>query len=285
MILITWNIQYGKGTDGRTDFPRIVEVLRRLGDADVICFQELAVNFPDLDGGAGADQPAILSALLPGYMPIFRPALDFGLPGGARQLFGNMILSRLPVVQVLAHLLPRPAEANIRSMQRIAIEAVVETPFGPLRVVTTHLEYYSELHRLAQVDAIRALHEEAARRAAAPGAAGDGAHAGLYRPIPRPARALVCGDFNFEPGWPDYHRMLAPFPVGVPGFRDAWTICRPDKPHAPTAGIYDADQWPKGPNCRDFVFVTDDLAPRLRRIAVDVKTDASDHQPVLIELV
>ena len=64
MILITWNIQYGKGVDGRTDFARIVEVLHRLGDADVVCFQELAVNFPDLDGGAGADQPAILAASL-----------------------------------------------------------------------------------------------------------------------------------------------------------------------------------------------------------------------------
>lgn len=281
MILITWNIQYGKGVDGRTDFPRIVEVLHRLGDADVICLQELAVNFPDLDGGAGADQPAILAALLPGYTPIFRPALDFGLPGGGRQLFGNMILSRLPVVQVLGHLLPWPAEAGIRSMRRLALEAVVEAPFGPIRVVTTHLEFHSELQRLSQVDAIRASHEELSVRATTPG---DGETRGTYRAVPQPATGLVCGDFNFEPGWPEYRRMLAPFPVGVPAFRDAWTICRPDKPHAPTAGIYDADQWPKGPNCRDFVFVTDDLAQRLRRIAVDVKTDASDHQPVLIEL-
>ena len=284
MILITWNIQYGKGTDGRIDFPRIIEATRRLGDADVICFQELAVNFPELDDGAGGDQPAVLASLLPGHTPIFRPALDFGLPGGKRQVFGNMILSRLPVLQVLPILLPRPAEAGVRSMQRLALEAVVEAPFGPVRVITTHLEYYSELHRLAQVDAIRAIHEEAARRGAAAAASADGAHAGLYRPMPRPATALVCGDFNFEPGWPEYHRMLAFFPVGVPAFRDAWSVGRPGKPHAPTAGIYDADQWPKGPNCRDFVFVTDDLAPRLRRITVDVKTDASDHQPVLVEL-
>ena len=55
LILITWNIQYGKGADGRIDFPRIVETARMLGDADVICIQELAVNFPDLDDGAGAD--------------------------------------------------------------------------------------------------------------------------------------------------------------------------------------------------------------------------------------
>jgi endonuclease/exonuclease/phosphatase family metal-dependent hydrolase len=282
LILITWNIQFGKGTDGKIDFPRIVETARKLGDADVICFQELAVNFPDLDGGAGVDQPATIAALLPDYTPAFRPALDFGLPGGQRQRFGNMVLSRLPVLQVLPYLLPRPAEADIRSMQRLALEAVVQAPFGPLRVVTTHLEYYSEAHRLAQVRAIRALHEEAARRAAAPGAA-DAAE-GLYRTIARPATGLVCGDFNFEPGWPDYEEMVKPFPKGAPGFRDAWTVLHPGEPHAPTAGIYDADQWPKGPNCRDFVFLTSDLAGRLRRIEVDERTAASDHQPVLIEL-
>ena len=281
MILLTWNIQYGKGADGRIDFPRIVETTRRLGDADVICFQELAIGFPDIDGGAGADQPATLAALLPGYAPIFRPALDFGRPGGQQQCFGNMIFSRLPVLQVLAHLLPRPAEASVRSMQRLALEAVVEAPFGPLRIITTHLEFYSEMHRLAQVDAMRARHEEVAVRAATPA---DDAEDGLYRAVPRPASGLLCGDFNFEPGWHEYHRMLSPFPVGIPAFRDAWSVRNPGKPHAPTAGIYDADQWPKGPNCRDFVFITSDLAPRLRRIAVDVKTDASDHQPVLVEL-
>ena len=281
LILISWNIQYGKGADGKIDFPRIVETMRRLGDADVICVQELAINFPELDGGAGADQPAILAALLPGYAPIFRPALDFGLPDGRRQCFGNMILSRLPVLQVLAHLLPRPAEAGIRSMQRQALEAVIEAPLGALRVLTTHLEFHSEMHRLAQVDAIRARHQEAAVWAATPG---DNEAQGTYRNVPRPASGLVCGDFNFEPDWPEYHRMLAAFPAGVPAFKDAWSVRNPGQPHAPTAGIYDADQWPKGPNCRDFVFVTSDLAGRLRRITVDVKTNASDHQPVLVEL-
>ncbi len=64
MKLITWNVQYGKGADGVTDLKRIVETARALGDADVFCFQELAVNFPALDGGVGADQPAILGAEL-----------------------------------------------------------------------------------------------------------------------------------------------------------------------------------------------------------------------------
>ncbi len=282
MKLITWNIQYGKGVDGAVDFRRIVDTALRLSDADVFCFQEIAVNFPALDGGVGADQPAIIAELLPAYTPIFRPAVDFGTSGGKRQLFGNMVLSRLPVLQVLPHLLPRPADPGGRNMQRQALETVIAAPFGPLRVITTHLEFYSAAHRMAQVERIRDLHAEAAARAAAPEA--PDTSEGTYRTVPRPASTLVCGDFNFEPGWPDHVRMLAPFDGGTPAFRDAWSILHPCRPHAPTCGIYDADQWPKGANCRDFVFLTDDLAHRLRRIEVDGKTAASDHQPVLVDL-
>ncbi len=282
MKLITWNIQYGKGADGAVDFRRIVDTTLRLGDADIICFQEIAVNFPALDGGAGADQPAIIAGLLPAYTPMFRPAVDFGTESGGRQRFGNMMLSRLPVLQVLPHLLARPADPGGRSMQRLALETVIAAPFGPLRVITTQLEFYSAAHRMAQVEGIRALHGEAASRAAAPDAPDKSE--GTYRTIPRPASALICGDFNFEPGWPDYARILAPFDDGTPAFRDAWTVLHPGQPHAPTCGIYDADQWPKGANSRDFVFLTDDLAARLRRIEVDGKTAASDHQPVLVEL-
>lgn len=282
MKLITWNIQYGKGVDGAVDFRRIVDTALRLGDADVICFQEVAVNFPVLDGGAGADQPAIIAGLLPAYTPVFRPGVDFGTEGGRRQQFGNMVLSRLPVLQVLPHLLARPADPGGRSMQRQALETVIAAPFGPLRIIATHLEFYSAAHRMAQVERIRALHEEAASRAAAPDA--PDSSEGTYRTVQRPASALICGDFNFEPGWPDYGRILAPFDDETPAFCDAWTVLHPGQPHAPTCGIYDAEQWPKGANCRDFVFLTRDLARRLRRIEVDGKTAASDHQPVLVEL-
>ena len=41
---------------------------------------------------------------------------------------------------------------------------------------------------------------------------------------------------------------------------------------------------PDGPDCRDFIFTTEDLSGRIRRVEVDGKTDASDHQPILIEL-
>ena len=76
--------------------------------------------------------------------------LDLDLPGKkARRRFGNLVLTRLPVGRVLRHLLPWPAAPEVMSMQRAAVEVVVEAPFGPLRVTTTHLEYYSKEHRAA----------------------------------------------------------------------------------------------------------------------------------------
>ena len=281
MRLLTWNVQYGKGADGAIDLARIAGTAKAMGDADVICFQELAINFPALDKGAGADQPVLLARFFPGYAPIFRPSLDFRGADGRRQFFGNMILSRLPVLQVMTHLLPRPAEPGIRSMQRSALEAVVAAKSGPLRVVTTHLEFFSRAHRMAQVDRLRDLHEEACRFAATPGAPEP--PGSTYQDVPRPSSALLCGDFNLEPGWPEYARILAPFEPPTLGFHDAWVHLHPGKAHAPTAGIYDTEQWANGPNCRDFVFVTEDLLGRLRRIDIDEKTAASDHQPVLVE--
>ena len=42
---------------------------------------------------------------------------------------------------------------------------------------------------------------------------------------------------------------------------------------------------PGGPELHcDFIFVSDDLAPRMKSIRVDQETQASDHQPVILEL-
>jgi endonuclease/exonuclease/phosphatase family metal-dependent hydrolase len=280
MRIVSWNIQWGKGRDGRIDLGRIVDTARALGDPDVLCLQEVAQNYPVLDDGKGEDQPARFAALLPGYRPIFHPAIETLVPGAERR-FGNMVLTRLPVVQVLSHLLPRPVEAA-KHMQRQALELILAAPFGPVRVVTTHLEYHSAAHRLAQVARLRALHEEAAGHAAL--GVTRGAADGPYETLARPAAALLCGDFNFEPDWPDYAAMTAPFATGAPALRDAWTVAHAGRRHEPTCGIDDPEQWPKGPHARDFFFVSADLAPRVAAVRVDTATPASDHQPVLLEL-
>lgn len=281
MKLLSWNIQWGRGMDGRVDLTRIVRNIRDLGDFDVVCLQEVAVNFSGLPASSGEDEVAELSALLPGYRAIYGAGMDLPDGRGGRKRFGNAIFSRLPVGQVWRHMLPWRAEPDAPSMQRVLVEAVVEADVGPLRVMTTHLEYYSQAQREAQIDAIRRLHAEACamskRRYLAEEAGGS------FEVFPRPREALLCGDMNF-PAWaPERARILAPFPGGEPAFRDAWEVLHPGKPHAPTCGIHPVD-FVDRPECFDFVFLTEGLTDRLAAQGIDAATDASDHQPVWVEV-
>jgi endonuclease/exonuclease/phosphatase family metal-dependent hydrolase len=275
MRLITWNIQCGKGCDGVVDLARIVSVAKALADADVFCFQEVSDGFASL--GGGADQGARLAALLPDHRAVFLPAVETIDSEGRSHRFGNMTLSRLPILQVASHLLPWPQDCSVRSMRRQALEVTVQAAFGPLRVTNTHLEYYSAAQRDAQIGRLLDLQQEASTYRQA---------ADAREPYGRQviaASGILCGDFNFDVSDPQHGMLHGSSRPGL-NYRDAWTICHPGLPHAPTCGLYDRVQWKNGADCRDFVFVTEDMAGRVRRMEVDGETAASDHQPLLIEL-
>jgi endonuclease/exonuclease/phosphatase family metal-dependent hydrolase len=281
MRLLTWNIQWGRGMDGRVDLARIAGQIHALGPFDVVCLQEVACNFPGLPGSRGEDGMARLAESLPGYTPIHAPATDVPDGRGGRKLFGNAIFTRLPVGQVFRHLLPWPNDPEVPSMQRVLLEAVLDSDFGPVRVMTTHLEYYSRRQRLAQIDAIRGLHAQACAHARQP-RLGKAEAGGAFEVFARPAAALLCGDMNFPAEAEERRRLLAAI-EGAPAFHDAWEVLHPGQPHAPTVGIHKVD-FVDRPACYDFVFVTEDLAPRLRELRIDATTEASDHQPVAIAL-
>lgn len=265
--IVTWNIQCGLGCDGVVNLPRIARVVKAMGEADVICMQEVTRNDPAIAGGA--DQAAELQALFPGFEAIFGPALSRG-----RRQFGNLVLSRLPVLQVFNHLLPHPAEGAIKHMQRQAIEAVVLTRGGPLRVVTTHLEYFSAAHRAAQIERLRALQAEVAGNAANPPKPGGSP----YDPVPRPASLVVCGDLNLLPDDAQYASLFEPPLI------DGWRSFRKGEAHPPSTGLFDRRQWPMGGHCRDYFAVTADVAARITALEIDVATDASDHQPLRLAI-
>ncbi len=279
MRLLSWNLQWCRGLDGRVDPARIAAEARRLADPDVMCFQEVAAGFSDLPGSRGEDQAQALAHELPGYACAFGWGVDLPGEDGARRRFGNLILSRLPVRRVLRHSLPWPAAPESPSMPRVAVEAEIASPLGPLRVVTTHLEYYSAEHRRAQVERLRELHAEACAHSR--WTAGSG-----YGPLdspPRPAAAILCGDFNFRPDDPLHARLLGPFNDQAPRFVDACQALHPREPRPDTFRVHERDDG-ESPYCCDFLFVTEDLVPRLRAMRVDGATQASDHQPLLVEL-
>jgi endonuclease/exonuclease/phosphatase family metal-dependent hydrolase len=284
MKLITWNVQWCRGVDGSVDPARIVREAQALADFDVLCLQEIASNYPHplLAGSRGENQFAELARLLPGYAPVAGVAVDVPADDGERRWFGNLILSRLPVGQVFRHLLPYPVDPGVNGMPRIALEAVVDAPSGPLRVITTHLEYYGVRKRSAQVDALRAVYAEGAGHARSGGVVDTSG--GPFHTRPRPAGTIITGDFNLEPDDPLHARMGEPFAADLPPLRDAWELAHPGVAHPATFKIYEK-QTPGEPELHcDFIFVSADLAPRVRAVRVDQNTQASDHQPVLLEL-
>ncbi|MFO1325753.1 MAG: hypothetical protein U1F56_00220 [Rubrivivax sp.] len=131
MKLITWNVQWFCGLDGRIDVARVLQRAREWADFDVLCLQEVAVHYPRLQGDASHDQVALLREALPGYEVAFAAAVDELAPDGrTRQRFGNVIASRLPVLQLLPQMLPYPAAPGVRSMPRIALTATLRAPGG-----------------------------------------------------------------------------------------------------------------------------------------------------------
>jgi endonuclease/exonuclease/phosphatase family metal-dependent hydrolase len=130
-------------------------------------------------------------------------------------------------------------------VQRGYIEAVVAAPSGPLRVYCAHLSHIGPPQRLPQVAALLA----AVANADAVGATWDGVGPAEFmsqEPAPAmPEAAIVAGDFNFASGHPEY-------------------------PHVTAAGLVDACGRVEGESFRgegriDHVFVTPDLAPKVRR--------------------
>ena len=282
MRLVSWNVQWCLGVDGRVDPQRIVDEARAFADFDVLCLQEVAANFPALKGSRGEDQFGILASLLPGFTAVPGIAVDSLAPDGTRRSFGNLILSRYPVRRAMRLQLPWPADPAVRSMPRVLVEALVDAPFGPLRIMTTHLEYYSEVQRAAQVEAVRARHAEACGHALAPGV--RDASDGPFQHQPAPVSAIITGDFNYRPTDPLHARLTAPFDDDrVPALDDAWQRLHPGIAQPPTTGVHDRKQWPDPFAC-DYVCVSADLRGRLRSVAVDGTTAASDHQPISVEL-
>ena len=281
-IILTWNIQWGRGADGHVSIARQLAQAREMAEFDVLCLQEVTSGFGDLPGGPGSDQwTELADALGPEYTVIEGFALERH-NGMHVQRFGNAIATRLPVHHIRRHALPCPADAT-PYMPRMAIEATVQAPFGALRIITTHLEYYSERQRVAQIDALRAIHVEGCARADHPSVLGTEPEAGPFRPLAQTAATIICGDFNCKPDSTPKRLATVPFSQ-EPALHDAWEIAHGTTPQPPTFGVHDRTGWTEPAYACDFMLISDPLKPRVLRTEVNSTTQASDHQPMLLEL-
>lgn len=285
--LASYNIQYGVGKDERHDLGRIVA---ELGDADIIALQEVEVGNPLRDL---IDQPVEIARLAGhehwSYGPGFDLHLSEGVTGGRpgiRQKFGNMILSRWPILSVLNHTLPKIALHGTLHLQRTLIETVIATPAGPLRFCTTHLDHVSPLNRMPQCEALRSIMLDAARRGG-PWGGVEPDETGFGEVTPQwPQGGIVMGDMNFVSGAPEYEYLMGDISpmlgrrvLPADGLFDAWTLTG----HAEAEG----STFTKGsrpPMRLDHCFVTADFLTSVRSMRIDENAVGSDHQPIFVTL-
>ena len=284
MQLLTWNVQWCCGLDGMVSPERIVRHALAQGDIDVLCLQEIAVNYPQLRGAPG-DQLAQLQALLPGWQVFMGAAVDEFTPRG-RQCFGNVIATRLPVLQLQHHPLPYPPDAGVRSMPRMCSVLTVQDPqLGAVQVMTTHLEYWSQRQRMAQAEGLRALlMQYHAVADAPPPLVDDGSP---FQTKPHTRHAVLCGDFNFEPHEAEYAALSASWGASdlQHGGRwvNSWEVLHPGQPQPATFRVFDRTYGPE-PGACDFVWVSDSLRCHVKDWHTDSSTRFSDHQPVWVTL-
>ncbi len=274
--IVSWNIQYGKGVDDRINLERTAETIHKDNLPDVICFQEVSRNYPSISDGA--DQVKELKSFFTDYESYFGTVHDRSVGNGKnRKQFGNLVLTKISPIQVLHHLLPSPAVPNVKFMSRQITELIIPIKTINLRLMSTHLEFFSEIQQMAQINRIREIHYEAYSQFHNPSQDMPDTPFELVR---RAENTVICGDFNFTPYSKPYMGMIEGFPENKMDLVDAWTSKKGNNSHIPTCGVFDFKQWEIGPHCRDYFFVSQSLKKKINQISVNTETNVSDHQPI-----
>jgi endonuclease/exonuclease/phosphatase family metal-dependent hydrolase len=285
--LASYNIQYGKGKDDRFDLPRIVA---DLGDPDIIALQEVEANF---SRSGMVDQPAEIAALLPHMHWVFGPGIDVdgstiinGKIVRRRRQYGNMVLSRWPILSTVTHPLPKIALVGILHQQRCLVETVIATPAGPLRFCSVHLDHVSPDTRMPQVEMMMDLALNGAKRGGNWGGL-QGVDAFTDPAPPLPDDVVIMGDMNFTPNSAEYARMIGDMSqwhgrtYRAGGLADAWIAAG----HAEMEGDTIPHSDPAvGPRRIDHCFISARLAPFVKTARIDRQAQGSDHNPIFFDL-
>lgn len=275
MLFATYNIQFGQGKDGEIDLERIA---RELGDADVIALQEVERFW---ERSLHLDEVEELSELFPDHYHVYGPGIDMnagyrnsrGRMISRRQQFGNMLLSRYPILSSRNHLLYHQADDDsLLHIQRAAIEAMILTDRGPLRVVSTHFSHSSANDRARQLRQLQIrLAQAVTEKSVLSGNFGTGYWSRSTRLPAFNGDYVVMGDFNLEASFPEYSLFndeKAPAELVDLAARlgdDSWTCVERD-----------------GNTRIDYVCCSPSLAPLARDYRVDQDAMGSDHQPVFV---
>ena len=112
MRILSWNVQYGKSTEGSADFSRTLQYIESLGDFDVICLQELARNMVEYCIPGQSDHLRMTQQFFKEHKAVWGSGFSWpakNVDGDLRQEFGNVSLIKSGLLDFRVHQLPRPA--------------------------------------------------------------------------------------------------------------------------------------------------------------------------------
>ena len=147
--VLCYNIHYGQGTDGKYDIERLAKVIRK-AEPDLVALQEVDVGVKR----SGRVHQAQLLGKLTGMSVRYGPTQHY--QGG---LYGNAVLSALPILDVQIHPLPySESNAERTTYPRGAVAVLVRAPGGKnVRFISTHFQHNVAEDRVAEAKAINRL--------------------------------------------------------------------------------------------------------------------------------
>jgi endonuclease/exonuclease/phosphatase family metal-dependent hydrolase len=234
--VLCYNVHWCLGTDGKYDVARLADVINK-AKPDLVALQEVDVGVKR----SGRVHDVRELSKLTGLAARFGPTQHY--EGG---LFGNAVMTRLPILDVAIHPLPYTESTEERTTYpRGAIAVTIQGPDEkPLRFVSTHFQHNVPDDRVAEAKAINKLF-----------AADDD---GL--------RTILAGDMNAVPDAEPITELLK-----------KWTNAI-DETATPTAPA-------TKPRSRiDYVFYRESSQFRVVESKVIPESIASDHRPVLAVL-
>ncbi len=231
--VLCYNVHWCKGTDGKYDVARVADVINK-AKPDLVALQEVDVGVKR----SGRVHDVRELSKLTGLAARFGPTQHY--EGG---LFGNAVMTKLPILDVAIHPLPYTESTDERTTYpRGAIAVTMQGPDGkPLRFVSTHFQHNVPEDRVAEAGAINKLF------------ATDGDD----------LRTILAGDMNAVPDAEPVTELLK-----------KWTNAI-DESATPTAPA-------TKPRSRiDYVFYRNVAQFRVVESKVIPESIASDHRPVL----
>lgn len=139
---LCFNIHGGYSRDGQRDLARVHDLMEKY-DIDIGAFQEMETR--PSRGGKQRDVDTLADISRPHHLP--GPTMKEG-----QGWYGNLIVSRYPIIRAQAHTMETTFDVEPRN----AIDALIETPHGRIRLLNTHLslspfERATEVPRLIEL--------------------------------------------------------------------------------------------------------------------------------------